>query len=228
MLMTIIIVIVFILLFLPQIWAKRTMAKYDFERSDIPGTGSQFANHLIKKLNLNNCQVVKDESGLGDHYDPRSKTVSLSGQYFSNKSLTALVVASHEIGHAYQHHIGYKPLQIRTQLVTIANLAERIASLVLIASPIITFVTKMPIIGAIVFMSAFCIMALPVLIHLITLPTEFDASFKRALPILASGYLNEEELKIARKILLACSLTYVAASLAGLLNLWRWIRLLRR
>ena len=194
MLVTIIIVVAFILLFLPQIWAKRTMAKYNYKRSDIPGTGGQFASHLITKLKINQCQVIRDDSGLGDHYNPRSKTVSLSGKYYDNKSLTALVVASHEVGHAYQHHIGYKPLEIRTQLVTLASLAEKIASLVLIASPVITFLTKMPIIGAIVFISAFCIMALPVLIHLITLPTEFDASFKRALPVLASGYLRKNEL----------------------------------
>jgi Zn-dependent membrane protease YugP len=67
------------------------------------------------------------------------------------------------------------------------------------------------------------------LVHLITLPTEFDASFKRALPLLASGkYIPPEDIPATRKILLACALTYVANALAGLLNLWRWIRILRR
>ena len=71
-------------------------------------------------------------------------------------------------------------------------------------------------------------MASAVVIHLVTLPVEFDASFNRALPILdRGGYLPRSDLPAARRILKACALTYVASSLAGLLNLWRWIRYLR-
>ena len=226
--MVIILIAVVAFLFLPQIWASRIMAKYNYQRTDIPGTGGQFAKHLITNLNLEGCEVTEDKTGLGDHYDPGNKTVALSKKNFESKSLTALVVASHEIGHAYQDKTGYKPLELRTKLIVFAGIAEKIASLILFASPLITFLTKMPILGAIVFVSAFGVMILPVLIHLVTLPTEFDASFKRALPILSTGYLKDDDLKIARKILFACSLTYVAASMAGLLNLWRWLRLLRR
>ena len=72
-------------------------------------------------------------------------------------------------------------------------------------------------------------MSLPVLVHLVTLPVEFDASFKRAMPILEQGgYLSEEDLPRARRILTACALTYFAASLASMLNFWRWIRVLKR
>ena len=66
-------------------------------------------------------------------------------------------------------------------------------------------------------------------VHVLTLPTEVDASFHRALPLLVSGeYIPAEDLPAARKILAACALTYVAGSLAGLLNVWRWLRILRR
>ena len=217
-----------ILLFLPQIWAKRIMAKNSYERNDIPGSGKQFAQHLITNLKLSDCKILEDQRSIGDHYDPESKSVVLSKKNFHSRSLTAIVVAGHEVGHAYQDHIGFKPLKLRTSLVTWAAKAEKIASIILLASPAIVFLTKMPLVGGIVFLSAFGIMTLPVLIHLLTLPTELDASFKRALPILSAGYLNNKDLKVAKKILLACSLTYLAASLAGLLNLWRWIRLLRR
>jgi Zn-dependent membrane protease YugP len=65
--------------------------------------------------------------------------------------------------------------------------------------------------------------------HLITLPVEFDASFKRALPVLEAGnYLQEKDMAHARKILLACALTYVAQSLSGLFNIWRWMTIFRR
>ena len=65
-------------------------------------------------------------------------------------------------------------------------------------------------------------------VHVITLPVEFDASFGRALPILAEGYIAPAEQVAARRILTACALTYVAGSLASLLNLWRWLAILRR
>jgi len=72
-------------------------------------------------------------------------------------------------------------------------------------------------------------LGIPVLVHLLTLPTEFDASFNRALPLLSSGnYIPPEDIPAAKKILTACALTYVAASLMGLLNVWRWIRILRK
>jgi Zn-dependent membrane protease YugP len=65
--------------------------------------------------------------------------------------------------------------------------------------------------------------------HYDPLNVEWDASFKRALPILETGeYIPEDNLPAARRILIACALTYVASALASLLNLWRWIRLLRR
>ena len=223
-----IIAITFVLLFLPQIWAKKTIRNYNHNREDIPGTGNQFAHHLLDKLKISDCSVRLDSAGIGDHYDPIEKVVSLSEENYNQNSLSALVIASHEVGHALQDRLNYKPLKVRTRLAKFAHLAEKMASIFLFASPLITFLTKMPFVGAIIFLSAFGVMALPVVIHILTLPVELDASFNRALPILSSGYLESEDIIKARKILLACSFTYLAASLAGLLNLWRWIRLLRR
>jgi Zn-dependent membrane protease YugP len=82
---------------------------------------------------------------------------------------------------------------------------------------------------ALMLVAGLLTLCVPVVVHLLTLPTEFDASFRRALPILASGtYIPPEDLPAARTILWACALTYVAAALAGMVNVWRWIRVLRR
>jgi Zn-dependent membrane protease YugP len=59
------------------------------------------------------------------------------------------------------------------------------------------------------------------------LPEEYDASYNKALPILAQGYLPEEHMVAAKRILKACALTYVAAALADILSLWRWFRMIR-
>ena len=72
-------------------------------------------------------------------------------------------------------------------------------------------------------------MLLNTVVHLITLPVELDASFGRALPILKEGqYISNTDYRAARKILTACALTYLASSLSGLLNFWRWLRVFRR
>jgi Zn-dependent membrane protease YugP len=99
----------------------------------------------------------------------------------------------------------------------------------MIAVPVLAGITRTPSVGVLMFLGGLTTLCVPVLVHLLTLPTEFDASFNRALPMLTTGrYIPEEDVPAARTILMACALTYVANSLIGLLNVWRWIRVLRR
>ena len=70
--------------------------------------------------------------------------------------------------------------------------------------------------------------ALATVFALVTLPVEFDASFGKALPILKEGgYLQDGDLAGARSVLKAAAFTYVAAALMGLVDLARWVRMLR-
>ncbi len=86
-------------------------------------------------------------------------------------------------------------------------------------SPVLAAITRVPSVGVVMFIGGFATLCIPVLVHLLTLPTEFDASFNRALPMLSSGsYIPPEDIPAAKKILLACALTYVSNSLIGLLN----------
>ena len=83
--------------------------------------------------------------------------------------------------------------------------------------------------GAVLSASLGATMGISTLVHLVTLPVEWDASFRRALPLLRQGqYLTSDDERDARSILTAAALTYLAASLPSLLNLWRWIAFLRR
>jgi Zn-dependent membrane protease YugP len=105
---------------------------------------------------------------------------------------------------------------------------QKLGSAVLLGSFLLGAITQAPGITLLFAGVGVATMASSVLVHLITLPVEFNASFQRALPILdQGGYLPPEDMPAARRILKACALTYVAASLAGLLNLWRWIRVFR-
>ena len=177
----IVILVVLLAIFLPNVWAKYVLQKHSRTREEIPGTGGELAKHLVEKCELNGVNVEITEAG--DHYDPINKVVRLSEGVYNGRSLTAVVVAGHEIGHAIQDHIGYMPLRMRTNLVGFAQFAERIGAIILVALPFITVLTRAPAAGALMFGAGLTVLLIPVVVHLITLPVEFDASFRRALPL---------------------------------------------
>jgi len=194
----------------------------------LPGTGGELASHLLEQLHIDEAGV-EETSRNNDHYSPEEKMVRLSPDIYAGKSLTAVVIAAHEVGHALQDKLAYPPLRVRGCLAKYAAIAEKTASILLVTFPFASLLTKLPLVGAVMLLTGITILILPVLLNLITLPVEIDASFNRALPILIQGeYLPLSAIPIARKILTAAALTYLAASLASLLNFYRWIAFLRR
>ncbi len=144
------------------------------------------------------------------------------------RSLTAVTVAAHEVGHALQDRDSYTPLQTRTAMVKWAAGLQKVGSAIMFGSFFLGAATQSPGVTLLVAGAGVATMASAVLVHLVTLPVEFDASFNRALPVLEQGgYLPRDDMPAARSILKACALTYVAGSLMSLLNLWRWIRFFR-
>jgi len=191
------------------------------------GSGAELARHLLDKFGLGDVEV--EETTAGDHYDPAAKVVRLTPDNFSGYSLTAVTVAAHEVGHAIQDSRSEALFLMRQRLVKAAVAGERIAGMMLVAAPIVLMLTRLPQAGALMIAIGVVSIALGTLVHLVTLPVEFDASYGKALPILKEGgYLHDGDLKHAEKILKAAALTYVAASLTSLLNLGRWIAVLRR
>lgn len=228
MLPVLVILLLIIIVFLPQFWVKRVIKQYSQNIEELPGTGGELAKHLIKRFELKDVSVEQTENG-NDHYDPESKTIRLSETNHEGKSFAAITIAAHEFGHALQHHMNYKPLLLRTKYAKTAVIAEKIASFILISLPFTLMLVKIPAVSLLMLLAGLTIMCLPIILHLFTLPVEFDASFNRALPILSEGnYLPEQAMPVAKKILTAAALTYVSASLASLLNFYRWIAILRR
>lgn len=220
-------IIIGIVIFGPQLWTRRVFAQYSAPRPDYPGTGAELARHLLDRLDMTHIRIELTE--MGDHYDPETKTVRLTPDKFHGKSLTAVTVAAHEVGHAIQDHTGYEPLAQRTRLVRVAHGAEKIGGMVMMGIPIAAAVTQTPVAGVLVLVAGMATLGISTLVHLLTLPVEWDASFRRALPVLQErNYLSPEDERGARRILTAAALTYLTASLASLLNLWRWIGFLRR
>ena len=219
--------IVVVIILLPQWWAKNTFAKYASPLDHIQGTGGELAQHLISRYEMSEVTVEETDEG-NDHYDPESKTVRLSPKNYHDKSLTAVAVATHEVGHAIQHHNKEAKLELRSRLVKVSMKLEKVGSIIMMIMPIVILITRNPFAGFIFFATGFLTIAGAAVIHLVTLPVEWDASFGKALPILKEGYIREDEYKAVDKILKAAAFTYVAASLMSILNVWRWFALLRR
>lgn len=221
-------IVLLIVIFAPQIWTRYVFNRYSTELDQLPGTGGELAQHLLNKFELNDV-IVEEAEPNSDHYDPDDKAVRLSPEVYNAKSLTAVVIATHEVGHALQHHNAFPPLYLRWRLARFVAITEKIAAMMLVAFPFAAILTKIPIVGGLMLFCGIMILFMPVMFHLITLPVELDASFNRALPILEEGkYLPASAMPIARKILMAAALTYLSASLASILNFYRWLVFLRR
>ena len=228
MLLAIILIVSIIIFFGPQLWANYVMKRYSTHIDEFPGTGGELASHLVKKFELSDVNVEKSIRQ-SDHYNPEDKTIRLVENVYDGKSMTAIVVSAHEVGHALQQASGYRPFYLRWRLAKVIAVTEKVASMLLVVFPIAAVLTRSPAVGAMMFLIGAGTLLLPVLFHLVTLPVEWDASFHRALPILESGkYIPESGVPVAKRILLAAALTYVAASLASVFNFYRWIAILRR
>lgn len=223
----ILLLVVVLFVVAPGWWVRHVMRTYAEPADRYASTGGELARHLLDEAGLSDVTV--EESGQGDHYDPLAKSVRLAPQRLQGRSLTAVTVAAHEVGHALQDASGYVPLRVRTRLVAMSRPLERIGALALMVSPLAAIATRAPYVTALFFFGGLLSLGTSTLVHLVTLPTEFNASFARALPLLKrDGMLFSTDHRHARRILMAAALTYVAASLAGLLNIGRWWALLRR
>ena len=222
----IVLIIVFGLALLPQMWVKGVLKRHSTERADFPGTGGEFARHVLDEMKLAHVKV--EETTLGDHYDPEQKVVRLMPHHFGGKSLSAVVVAAHEVGHAMQDATGYPPLANRTRMAKQAVVIERIGMAVMLATPLAVIVFKSPYVIVLELFLGLAILASTIVMHALTLPVEFDASFRRALPLLKAGnYIGDRDMQSAKNILRAAAYTYVAAAAMSLLDVMRWLRLLR-
>ena len=211
----------------PNLWVKAVITRHSHPTNRYSQSGGRFARQLLDHLGLKH--VTTEITDVGDHYDPLAKAVRLSEANFNGHSLTAITIATHEVGHAIQDARGFKPLKWRTRLVKWVGPVEKIGAGLLMVAPFTVALTRTPIIGLITLIGGFLTLGSGAVVHFLTLPTEFDASFGRALPLLSSKkLLHPGDEPGARRLLTAAALTYVSASLSSLLNIARWWAILRR
>jgi Zn-dependent membrane protease YugP len=155
---------------------------------------------------------------LSDHYDPRSKTLRLSQDIYYGRSVAALGIAAHEVGHAIQHAHSYAPLMARNFVYPVSSIGSTLAFPIFIIGFFLG-----PGTGQLIMNVAIVMFAAAVGFTILTLPVEFNAS-RRAMKALASGgYLSEDELSGARKVLTAAAMTYVASAAMAAMQLVRML-----
>ena len=226
MIYIIVLIVLFIIIF-PSIWIKRTIKKYASPLPEMPGTGGEFAEHLIIRFNLEGVKVEKTIQG-GDHYSPHEKMVRLSPDIYDGRSVSAVTIAAHEVGHAIQYHFDEPITKLRQRYTPIAMLIEKLSIGLVSLCPVLVAIFKVPQIGIISIFAGFIALLISVLLQFIILPMEWDASFKKAYPIIEQGdYLPKEHLPAVKKILRAAAMTYVASTLSSILSIWRWLAILK-
>lgn len=211
----------------PSLWVQAVIKRYREPANRYPRTGGQTARHLLDVLGLRH--VLTEVTERGDHYDPIAKAVRLSADNFNGRSLTAVTIAAHEVGHALQDARGFGPLHWRTRLVHWVAPVEKIGAGMLMLAPFAGALTRSPYLGLLGLAGGMLTLGTGVVVHFLTLPTELDASFMRALPLMKQhGVIRPDDMPRARKLLAAAAFTYVAVALQSLLNIARWWAILRR
>jgi Zn-dependent membrane protease YugP len=205
----------------PRIWVNRVLREHNRKETAFPGTAAELARELLDNNRLQ--QVKVERTDLGDHYDPQTRTVRLARDKYDRSSLTAHTAAAHEVAHAIQHHGNYGPFIWRMRLVKVAQVTGEAGFVLLLSAPITAMFSRQPLPPLIIGTAALAMLGTGMAVQLVALPSELDASFRKALPMLQEGYIDAAQIGEARKILAACSLTYVASSLVSVLNIWPWL-----
>ena len=169
--------------------------------------------------------MTVEETPDGDHYDPEARAVRLTPDHLRGRSVAAVAVATHEVAHAIQHARDEPAFRRRLALLRWIGPFDRVALVVLLSAPLVFAVVRAPGLAAAQFALGILFLLGRLAIHAVTLPVEWDASFRKALPVIETGgYLRGPDLPAARQVLRAAALTYVAAALATLVNAARWFR----
>lgn len=179
-------------------------------------TGAETAQRILNAYGIPNVAIEPVKTFLGDHYDPKHKVLRLSPDVYHGRSLAALGIAAHEVGHAIQDATNYGPLAIRNGLVPMASIGSNISIILVIIGLVMSAAVPAAHYVAVAGLGLFGVV---VLFQLVNLPVEFNASSRAREILLNQGMVTLDEDRVVKKVLSAAALTYVAATLTAVLTL---------
>ena len=184
-------------------------------------TGAQLAGELLYRNGLS-LPIQPVSGSLTDHYDPVNGVVGLSEAVYGSSSVSALAVAAHEIGHVLQHNEDYAPMKMRSLILPAANIGSRIGPFLVIGGLLLSAIAEgVGNAGYYIALAGVALYVMVLLFQLITLPVEFNASKRGLDMLLDGGYLSDDELPGAKKMLRAAAMTYVLAALGAFVTVLR-------
>lgn len=214
------IIITLIITLSSQVYIKSVYKKTSKIDSKRAITGRDAARKILDKNGLSNVKIVEVPGELTDHYDPRSKTVSLSTKVYNDATVASIAIASHEVGHAIQDKEGYVFLRFRNLIIPVVNLASRVGYIIIIIG-LIASLTSLIWTGIV----AECLI---LLFQLLTLPVEFNASNRGLKNITDLNLVEKDEFSFSKKMLKAAALTYVAGVASAILDILRLVLIVSR
>lgn len=206
-------IIIILLSLIPQLIVNRIYKKYSTVRVGNGKTGAQLVAEMLAVNHISNVYINSIGGRLTDHYNSKNKSINLSRENFENPSIASIAVAAHETGHALQDFKGYSFLRMRQSLGPATVVANKISWIAVYLGFLLYFTPF-------IWIGIICLSVI-VLFDFITLPVEINASRRAKKYLLSTGTYTYEEVKGVSKVLTAAAFTYVAASLAGVLQLIR-------
>ena len=204
-----------------QIKVKSTFSKYSNEHNQHGYTAREVARKILDDNGLYNIQIENVSGNLTDHYDPSANVIRLSDTVYNSTSVAAIGVAAHEVGHAIQHAQGYTPIKIRQAIIPITQIGSNLAVPLVLLGMLFSALDWLVPVGIFLYAGV-------VLFQAVTLPVEFNASSRALKTLDENVILYKSEVKMAKKVLSAAAMTYVAAMFSALMSLLRLILLSNR
>lgn len=181
-------------------------------------SGAEAAQRLIRSAGLYEVEIEGVAGNLSDHYDPRQKVLRLSQGVHQGRSVAAVAIAAHELGHAMQDQEGYALLRLRSALVPAVNIGSTLGWILIIVGLVLRL-SGLAWLGVLVF-------AAGAIFALATLPVELNASARAKQMLLQTGIIvGDDEQRGVNNVLNAAAMTYVAALVTAVLQLLYYVSL---
>ena len=204
-----------------QLMVKSTFNKYSKIKNERGYIAREVARQILDDNGLHHVNIEYISGNLTDHYDPSSNVIRLSDTVYNSTSVAAIGVAAHEVGHAIQHAQGYSPIKIRQAIIPITRIGSNLAVPLVLIGMIFSMLEWLIPVGIFLYAGV-------VFFQAVTLPVEFNASNRALRTLDRNMLLQPGEVKMAKKVLTAAAMTYVAAMFSSLMSLLRLILIINR
>jgi len=196
---------------LAQLWVKSAFTRWSQVPLKRGMTGRDIAAAILRAEGISGVTIEEVPGRLSDHYDPRTRTLRLSPDNFRGNSIAAAGIAAHEVGHAIQHKENYWPMGLRQRMVPVANIGTNLGVILVMIGGIVGAMGLAQF-GVLLFAGF-------VAFTLVTLPVEFDASFRARKALVDGGLVTGQEAAGVSRMLTAAAATYLAAAVTAILQL---------